>query len=271
MSIKLGTSGVRGTYIDLTPEITSQLSEAFSTYTESGNLGLVADTRPSGNYIRRSVVSGFMSAGSDVFDYGILPTPVLQWIIKNRGYSGGISISGGHTGFEWNSLIFLNNDGAYLNSIEVEEFFNLFHSGKTERKAFDKIGKHHTGLCSLKDYLSCLSNNSVIDGRPLKFVVDCSYGAASSIINKIGKALNVDFIPIFDEVVAKPGKDPEPNRVNASLLSTIVRETDCDGGFLLNTDASRILLVDEWGRFSQRSLPCRSSLKWFFRMRKQIL
>lgn len=254
MSIKLGTSGVRGTYLDLTPEITSLLAEAFSTYIEAGKTGLAIDTRPSGKYIHKSVISGLMSAGTDVYDYGLLPTPVLQWIIKKQGLAGGISISGGHTSFDWNSLIFLNREGAYLNAIEVEEFFNLYHSGITDRKAFDQTGKHLTGQCSLEGYLDSLSAATTRDGRPLKFVVDCAYGAAGAIIEKIAKSLNVRFIPIFNESIPRPGKDPEPNKVNANILSTIVRETNCDGGFLLNSDASRILVVDEKGTILSEEL-----------------
>ena len=43
MSLKLGTSGVRGTYVDLTPQIAAELSEAFSTYMDGGCIALATD------------------------------------------------------------------------------------------------------------------------------------------------------------------------------------------------------------------------------------
>jgi mannose-1-phosphate guanylyltransferase/phosphomannomutase len=51
-----------------------------------------------------------------------------------------------------------------------------------------------------------------------------------------------------------PSRDPEPNRKNAGILSTVVQETQCDGGFLLNSDASRVLMVTETGRVLSEEL-----------------
>ncbi len=129
MSLKLGTSGVRGTYVDLTPQIAAELSEAFSTYMDSGCIVLATDTRPSKDYLKHSVLSGLIATGARVDDYGVLPTPILQWLIKSYGYSGGVAISGGHTSFDWNSLVFLNKrrrllepfrDGGILESLSLQ-------------------------------------------------------------------------------------------------------------------------------------------------------
>ena len=100
MSLKLGTSGVRGTYIELTPQTAAALSEAFSTYVDSGQIALATDTRPSNNYLRHSVLSGLIATGARVDDCGILPTPILQWMIRRFGYAGGVAITGGHASFD---------------------------------------------------------------------------------------------------------------------------------------------------------------------------
>lgn len=81
----------------------------------------------------------------------------------------------------------------------------------------------------------------------MKFVVDCSNGFESWVITRLADALGIQVVPIFCSGDGFMPKDPEPNIRNASFLATFVRETGSDGGFLLNSDASRILMVDEHG------------------------
>ena len=87
----------------------------------------------------------------------------------------------------------------------------------------------------------------MIPGKKLKFIIDCSNGFNENIINYLSEALNITFIPIFCRNTDQVDRDPEPNIKNAAILSTVVREAKCDGGFLLNSDGSRVLVVDERG------------------------
>jgi phosphomannomutase len=248
MALKFGSSGVRGLYSELSPEIATNLAMAFSTYAGGGHIAVGADPRPSGKYLVDAVISGLTATGAGVHDYGILPTPVLQWITGEHEFDGAVSISGGHTSFEWNSLIFINPQGAYLNAVEVEEFFNLYHSGKYARKAYNRLGDYGAGSQHVDRYFEKLAAGGISAGRRCKFAVDCSNGAASVILGGLSNALNIDFVPLFCEGEPFFQKDPEPNLKNAGFLSTFVKEIRCDGGFLLNSDASRVLVVDETGK-----------------------
>jgi len=254
MALKLGTSGVRGTFLELTPEIVAALSQAFSTYVCGGAVAVAADTRPSGKYIEKAVISGLIATGAGVNDFGVLPTPVLQWIIRNGDYAGGISISGGHTSFEWNSLIFLHSEGAYLNPLEVEEFFNLYHSNLFSRKGYDQLGSYSDTRERMTDYFRVISDNPKKGAGRLKFAVDCSNGAAAGILPELSEALDIEIIPLFCDMKQPSQKDPEPGVANAGVLSTVVKETACDGGFQLNSDGSRILVVDETGSILSEEL-----------------
>ncbi len=253
MSLKLGTSGVRGTYVDLTPQIAAELSEAFSTYMDSGCIVLGTDTRPSKDYLKHSALSGLIATGAEVDDYGVLPTPILQWLIKSFGYSGGLAISGGHTSTHWNSLVFLNKQGGYLSPFELEEFLNLYHSKVFARKNFDGLGSCRSVFERVESYFESLSA-AVGSAKKLRFAIDCAGGATGRILRQFARGLKIDVIPLFCGSVDTSTRKPEPNRANADILSTVVRETRCDGGFLLNSDASRVLMVDETGRILSEEL-----------------
>lgn len=247
MSIKLSISGIRGKFHELMPNRVVKFAEAFSSYIGGGDVILGMDGRPSGKYISEAVIAGLNSSGSNVYDYGIIPTPILQWIIKNSSYSGGISITAGHNSFDWNSLIFLNNEGSYLSHVEGEEFFNLFHSGNFTKKRFNEMGTYSKSRKCLQKYFNTFELTES-PWRPLKFVIDCSNGFDSWVVERLSEALKIKGIPIFTNEEGVTHKDPEPNIPNASILGTLVRETRSDGGFLLNSDASRILVVDERGK-----------------------
>jgi phosphomannomutase len=254
MSLKLGTSGVRGTYVDLTPQIAAELSEAFSTYMDSGCIALGTDTRPSKDYLKHSAVSGLIATGAEVDDYGVLPTPILQWLIKRFGYSGGVSVSGGHTSTHWNSLIFLNKQGGYLSPFELEEFLNLYHSKVFSRKSFDGLGSCRSVVERVESYFESVSTDTSEPSKKLRFAIDCAGGAAGRILRQFARGLKIDVIPLFCGSEEHSTRKPEPNRANAAIASTVVRETRCDGGFLLNSDASRVLMVDETGRILSEEL-----------------
>lgn len=255
MSIKLSVSGIRGKFDELTPNRVVNYVQAFANYIGGGDIIVGADLRPSGKFISEAVVAGLTSCGAKVIDYGIIPTPVIQWLIKKFQFMGGVSITAAHNSFDWNSLIFLNAEGSYLSHLEGEEFFNLYHSGKFEKTRFNNVGtyikvEHPAGEIYkgyLNDYFKSLKVKEQ-PGRKLKLVVDCSNGFYRSIIDSLAEALDVRLIPIFCGKSAVLQKDPEPNVKNAEFLSTIVRETGSDGGFLLNSDASRVLVVDEKGQ-----------------------
>lgn len=261
MSIKLSTSGIRGKYDELTPNRVVEFGQIFASYMGGGDVIVGFDGRPSGKFITEAVISGLRSSGSNVCNYGNLPSPVLQWIIKQFGFSGGVSITAGHNPFEWNSLIFFNRFGSYLNHLEGEEFFNLYHSGNIVRRPFNRLGKYSEKRTYLNDYFMAHKLDCQSKCR-LKFVVDCSNGFNGQIIESLSKSLKTNLIPIFSSKENHLQRDPEPNIKNACILSTVVKETGSDGGFFLNSDASRVLVVDENGNALSEEL----TLPFFSRM-----
>jgi phosphomannomutase len=247
MPIKLNISGIRGKYSEFTPHWIARLVSAYVSRMEPGTFILARDKRPSGPFIRHASLTGFLSAGAHVRDAGILPTPILQWLIPHLQLRGGLSITAGHNPFEWNAMIFLNREGAYLNHFEGEEFFSLFHSGNPHLQPYDTQGHVIEETTSLTPYFKTLALPDS-EKTEQKFVIDCVNGFDTGLILQLQQALKVHIIPLFSSPQESSiQRDPEPTTANAAFLSTVVRETKSQGGFLLNSDASRVLMVDERG------------------------
>src|SRR5260221_11716303 len=72
---------------DLTEEAAHAIGGAYAALMkERGVTGAVAvgrDNRPSGEKLRNALVEGFTSAGVDVVDIGIVPTPVMYWSLHH--------------------------------------------------------------------------------------------------------------------------------------------------------------------------------------------
>jgi len=77
----LGIRGIVGDGIDA--EVVSKISNIFGRRLGAGSLVVVGrDTRPSGYALDRAVVSGLLSAGVNVLNIGIAPTPTIEWTVE---------------------------------------------------------------------------------------------------------------------------------------------------------------------------------------------
>src|ERR1043166_9917161 len=98
-TLRLTSFGVRGSVgAALTPETAIDFSAAFGTFMDGGRILVGRDTRNSSPMFHAAVVSGLISTGCEVLDFGVCPTPILQFSGKQYGAPGAVSISAGHTG-----------------------------------------------------------------------------------------------------------------------------------------------------------------------------
>ncbi len=251
-NIRISSSGIRGKVPEgLNINIASDFASAFSTYLGEGKrVGVSIDGRNSGFLLSDAILSSLSATGSHVCFYKIMPTPILQFLIKERQIDAGISITGGHNPSEWNALLLLDENGFYLNSIESNEVFNIYHSKEFSKKSWDKIGKIKYIDAKLDDYLKKLSlfvDVESIRKKNYKIVFDLSNGAVAKVIEKIGDFFNIESILLNNESLGRFAHNPEPNPENASQVSSILRNFSFNAGFVFNSDGSRVSIVDEKG------------------------
>ena len=118
-----GTDGVRGlANRDLTAELALDLSVAaahvlgdvgaFHGHRPTAVVG--RDPRASGEFLTAAVVAGLASAGVDVLDVGVLPTPAVAFLTADLGADLGAVISASHNPMPDNGLKFLARGGHKL-------------------------------------------------------------------------------------------------------------------------------------------------------------
>jgi len=247
-----GTDGVRGVAgIDLTAELAFNLSTAAASVL--ADLGEFAghrptaivgqDSRASGQYLEEAICRGLSSAGIDVYRVGILPTPAISFLVKDRGADLGVMISASHNPASDNGIKFFDRTGSKLaDHIEAKIESVL---GKTVESA-NGAGKVIEDLDAKESYIQNLLKS--LDGSlsGLKVVVDCANGAASFVAPELLKRAGAEVIAIS----ASPnGLNINDNCGSTHLENLIaaVKEERADIGIAHDGDADRVLAIDDKG------------------------
>jgi len=247
-----GTDGVRGVAgVDLTADLAFNLSTAAASVL--ADLGEFAghrptaivgqDSRASGQYLEEAICRGLSSAGIDVYRVGILPTPAISFLVKDRGADLGVMISASHNPASDNGIKFFDKTGSKLaDQIEakIESVLGkIVESSNGAGSVIEDLGAKESYIQNL---LKSLDGN--LSG--LKVVVDCANGAASFVAPELLKRAGAEVIAIS----ASPnGLNINDNCGSTHLENLIVKVKSerADIGIAHDGDADRVLAIDDKG------------------------
>ena len=247
-----GTFGVRRTANDvLTPEFASRLAASYGSLVQ-GTVAIGGDTRTSTPMLKHAITAGLLSSGCDVVDLGILPTPAIQYAVRNY-YDGGIIVTASHNPPKFNGLKFVDEFGIGTPDdmeIAVEE---MYFDSEPKRVSWDKIGKVYHNETIIDEYIKETLKRVDVEAirlRKLKVVVDCGSGAGSYTAPYLLKALGCEVTTLNCQADGFfPGRDPEPIEPNLQDLIATVKDLGADIGLAHDGDADRTICIDEKGNF----------------------
>jgi Phosphomannomutase len=122
-----GTNGIRLEFLEGKYDLLqiARIGEAIASYFNGGEVLMGRDARTTGIAIS-NIISGILSMyGIEVHDMGLVPTPVLQYIVKAEGYDGGVMITASHNPPQYNGIKVMNKDGIEVSREEetrIERF-----------------------------------------------------------------------------------------------------------------------------------------------------
>jgi phosphomannomutase len=249
----VSVSGIRGIVgAGLTPELAGRFAGALGTYLNGGRVVLSRDGRPSGQMLRYAVLAGLMSAGCEVEDIGIAPTPTCGLAVRRLKAAGGIQITASHNPAEWNGLKLFGPAGTVLTATEGRKVQDLFEAGGTRFVAWEQLGNfvdrgpaydwHLNQVLPLIDVVR-------IRSRQLRVFLDANGGAGGPLGQRLLEALRCEVTCrgcYADGLFLHP---PEPTAENLTDVAPLVREAGAAVGFVLDPDADRLALIDETGHY----------------------
>ena len=247
-----GTDGVRGVAgVDLTADLAFNLSTAAASVL--ADLGEFAghrptaivgqDSRASGQYLEEAIARGLSSAGIDVYRVGILPTPAISFLVKDRGADLGVMISASHNPASDNGIKFFDRTGSKLaDQIEAKIESVLGQVVKSSNGAGSVIEDLGAKESYIQNLLKSLDGN--LSG--LKVVVDCANGAASFVAPELLKRAGAEVIAIS----ASPNGLNINDNCGSTHLENLIAKVKGEGadiGIAHDGDADRVLAIDDKG------------------------
>jgi phosphomannomutase/phosphoglucomutase len=248
-----GTNGVRGIVNEfLSPALALNVGRAIGTYM-GGKVALGTDPRTSAAMVGSAVAAGLMSAGSEVLDVGMVPTPVLQYFVKTSGINGGVMITASHNPPEFNGIKAIDADGTEMHRSREEEIEAIYFSEKFMTKDWQGVGQMHPASGAVDRYLKAVAgqvNREAIAKAGLKVVLDCANGAGSVSSPRLLEELGVNTVTLnCNPLGTFPGHPSEPTEDHLADLKSLVQESGAALGIAHDGDADRTIFIDDQGRF----------------------
>ena len=233
---------------DLTEEAARAIGGAYAAnmaeHGISGAIVVSRDNRPSGAALRDALVDGLTSAGVDVIDAGVVPTPLNYWALHNLPVVGGIQITGSHNPPEYNGFK-LSRGSASMHGEEIQHLYAL-----TQRPAAPAGKRGSVRDESIIDrYIDDVVARVGRLSRPIRAVWDCGNGAGSLVAPRLFEKLGLAGRGLFCESDGTfPNHHPDPTvPENLEDLIAAVRADGAEIGIAFDGDADRIGVVDASG------------------------
>ncbi|WP_137120554.1 phosphoglucosamine mutase [Segeticoccus rhizosphaerae] len=254
MARLFGTDGVRGlANREVTAELALDLSVAAAhVLAEKGEFAghrpiavVGRDPRISGEFLSAAVTAGLASAGVDVLDAGVLPTPAIAFLTDHTGADLGAMLSASHNAMPDNGIKFFARGGHKL-ADALEDAIEARMGEPWERPVGESVGHIQPLAGGQAAYVEHLL--SVIPHRldGLHVVLDTAHGAASTVGPEAFQSAGAR--------VSVIGAEPDGFNINDGYGSTHLENLrkavvvhGADLGLAFDGDADRCLAVDSAG------------------------
>ena len=238
---------------EITPEFAAKVGAAFAaTFGKKVVLSTSRDSHKTSRMINRAIMTGMLSVGVDVHDYGVTPLPVVRYLARShREEKGGVHTRKSPFDPSFVDLKFFDDSGLNLplgmeRNIELLFFREDFVRADTEETG--EISFPVGGFDTYVDGFLNAIDVKVVKERGFNIVLDHSYGSTALLFPRILGRLGVETVALNANLdAARITKTEEEFQKGLSHLTAISRSLSADFGVMIDTGGEKIFLVDEKG------------------------
>ncbi|HWP35701.1 MAG TPA: mannose-1-phosphate guanyltransferase [Thermodesulfobacteriota bacterium] len=248
-----GTQGVTGlANLELSPEFAARLGAAYGASLGKGaTVSTSRDAHKSCRMINRAIMTGLLSTGVNVNDFGVTPLPVVRYQAGNLGDQGGVHTRRNPVNPDFIDLRFFDSRGMDLDPKKEQTIERLFYREDFRRATMEETGEINFPVHGTEFYQTGFLQAVAADAirrAGLRLVIDYAYGSATTIFPAILGRLSLDVISLNAFLDAsRATRPPEEERRGLEQLAQIVVSLKADLGVMLDPSAERLRLVDERG------------------------
>jgi len=258
MTRLFGTNGIRGIVNkEMNNELALGIGKAWGTYLKQTiirpKLAIGTDARLSNSMLKSAITAGLLSTGCDVIDVGLVPTPTLQYTVKEKKFDSGVIITASHNPPQFNGIKGAASDGTEFSKDVEEAIEKIYFSRQYSLVTWRDVGTYSTWDGAIDSYIKgILSAVDVTRIKKQKFhvVLDCGNGAGSLVAPILLRKLGCEVTELYCEPDGRfPGHNSEPIPENLTTLLQTVHEAGASFGIAQDGDADRAIFVDENGTY----------------------
>lgn len=264
MALIKSISGIRGTIggragEGLTPLDIVRFSAAYAKFmkqnagNDSNKIVVGRDARISGDMVYHLVAGTLSGQGLEVVNIGLATTPTTELAVIYEKALGGIILTASHNPMQWNALKLLNEKGEFLNAKEGEEVLKIAADENFDFASVEQLGKISENFTFLQKHIDNILSLNLVDVDAIK---KADFTVAIDAVNSVGgiavpallEALGVKkVIKLNCEPTGIFAHNPEPLPEHLSEISSLVKESKADVGFVVDPDVDRLAIICEDG------------------------
>lgn len=260
-----GKNDIRGIYgQDVTEELYFFVGKAYVRYVsqvhkkEAKDLWLTVcrDARTHSPALAKALIQGLTSAGANVVDLGLAPTPIGYYsnvvgvnenVTDGHDIDGALIVTASHNPSQYNGLKMTFN-GQLLDEKPIQELLKLVATISKESLLSHTFGQEKQ-YDVIPDYIEVMKMNFGRVGEGIKVVVDSANGTGGIVAPALYRSIGCNVIELYSNPDGKfPNHHPNPS--DEKTLNDIKRavvENGADIGIAFDGDSDRIGVIDSKG------------------------
>jgi phosphomannomutase len=215
----------------------------------SGPIAVGRDARRSSPELAAALVRGLGDEGSDVFDLGLVSTPMLYFAVEHLAAAGGVMVTASHNPGQYNGLKVCRE-----HAIPVGGASGLREIEALSRELREAAPAKTRGRVTSRDVRSAYVDH-VMALAPracprLRLAIDCGNGMGSVGLEPVLERLPLAVERLYFEPDGTfPNHEADPLKVeNLHDLMAAVKRSGADLGVAFDGDGDRAMFVDERAR-----------------------
>jgi phosphomannomutase/phosphoglucomutase len=258
MTKLFGTNGIRGIVNeDMNCDLALGIGKAWGTYLKRSIkrpiVAIGTDARLSNFMLKNAISAGLIATGCDVVDVGLVPTPTLQYAVKEKNYDSGVIITASHNPPNFNGIKGVASDGTEFSKDIEEEIEKIYFEESFSLAEWNDVGKFSTWDGSIDLYINGILSAvdvELIKKKKFNVVLDCGNGAGGLVTPILLNKLGCNIIKLYCTPDGTfPGHNSEPLPENLQEIIGKVPIMNADLGAAQDGDADRAIFIDEKGGY----------------------
>ncbi|HED6832863.1 TPA: phosphomannomutase/phosphoglucomutase [Campylobacter coli] len=210
------------------------------------NVSVGYDARYSADELYRYLVSGLNKAGIQIYNIGLVPTPLGYFsLYEGMKFDANIMITGSHNPKDYNGFKITIGKESFFGA-ELKEFSKEVYK-HLEDEIEENLEAQKYDILSL--YVNFMYEQfSFLKDFNYKFAIDCSNGAAGVVIEPLVKALNLKVHVMFSNPDGQfPNHEPDPTEEkNLNAVKNFLNENqEYPLAFAFDGDADRMVALSK--------------------------